>query len=122
MLLDRFAPTSQDHVPISSTYYADSHPCGTGCDDVYLEDMFADHCAVSCHYESEFDIFGASPLTGDPLMWDDIRSENSDDYVVQEDDECAKLAGVETNCPGDYFSLPTTTNIETVIVQLIDCH
>ena len=66
--------------------------------------MFADHCAVSCHYESEYDIFGARPLTGDPLLWDDIRSENSDDYVVQEDEEFAKLAEVEANCPGDPFS------------------
>uniref|UniRef100_A0A452ZCD4 DUF6598 domain-containing protein n=1 Tax=Aegilops tauschii subsp. strangulata TaxID=200361 RepID=A0A452ZCD4_AEGTS len=95
----------------------ESQPCGTGRDDVYLEDMFADHCAVSCHYETEYDIFGARPLTGDPLLWDDIRSENSDDYVVQEDEECAKLADVETNCPGRNIPLQLGKKIDNAWIR-----
>ncbi|XP_037472538.1 uncharacterized protein LOC119348671 isoform X2 [Triticum dicoccoides] len=81
--------------------------------------MFADHCAVSRHYESEYDIFGARPLTGDPLLWDDIRSENSDDYVVQEDYECAKLAGVETNCPGRNIPLQLARKIDKAWIRSI---
>ncbi|XP_037476832.1 uncharacterized protein LOC119354222 [Triticum dicoccoides] len=65
----------------------DSHPCPIGRDDVCLDDMF-------------HDIFGDWPLTGDPILWDDIRSENSDDYVVPESDECDRFADVRTNCPG----------------------
>ncbi|XP_044444647.1 uncharacterized protein [Triticum aestivum] len=78
----------------------ESQPCGTERDDVSLDDMLHDHCAVSCHYESESDIFGDWPLTGDPILWDDIRSENSDVYVAPESDECDRFADVKTNCPG----------------------
>ncbi|EMS54386.1 hypothetical protein TRIUR3_13589 [Triticum urartu] len=60
----------------------DSHPCPIGRDDVCLDDMF-------------HDIFGDWPLTCDPILWDDIRSENSDDYVVPESDECDRFADNE---------------------------
>jgi hypothetical protein len=90
MLLDRFAPTSQDHAPISSTYCAESQPCPIGRDDVCLDDMF-------------HDIFGDWPLTGDPILWDDIRLENSNDYVVPESDEGDRFADVKTDCPGKFL-------------------